>query len=85
MLGWYHFDQRDWPEAERWFARSLAWQPQPSAAEGLARTYIEQRRFDEADALAQAWVGRAPGLAEVIEQVEQQALWSGSEAGSATR
>jgi cellulose synthase operon protein C len=79
VLGWHHFGRRDWAEAERWFARSLDWQPSPSAAEGLARTYVEQRRFDEADTLAQAWVARAPGLAEVVELVEQQALWSGSE------
>jgi cellulose synthase operon protein C len=76
VLGWHHFDRRDWPEAERWFARSLEWQPGPSAAEGLARTYVEQRRFAEAEALARTWLGRAPGLAKVIEQVEQQALWA---------
>ena len=76
VLGWHYFDRRDWPEAERWFARSLEWQPAPSTAEGLARTYVEQRRFDEAEALARTWVGRAPGLAKVIEQVEQQALWT---------
>jgi tetratricopeptide (TPR) repeat protein len=76
VLGWYHFDRRDWPEAERWFARSLEWQPAPSAAEGLARTYVEQRRFDEAEALARTWAPRAPGFARVIEQVEQQALWT---------
>lgn len=76
VLGWHHFDRRDWAEAERWFARSLEWQPAPGAAEGLARTYVEQRRFAEAEALARTWAARAPGLAEVIGQVEQQALWA---------
>lgn len=76
VLGWHYFDQRDWTQAERWFARSLEWQPGPRAAEGLARTYIEQRRFDDAEKLARSWVGRAPDLAEVLDQVQRQAVWA---------
>jgi tetratricopeptide (TPR) repeat protein len=76
VLGWYAFDRSDWADAETWFGRSLAWKESPSAAEGLARTYMEQHRFEQAGALAAAWRERAPAFAPILADVERQRLWS---------
>jgi hypothetical protein len=81
VLGWYAFDRSDWADAETWFGHSLAWKESPSAAEGLARTYMEQHRFEEAGALATAWRGRAPAFAPILADVERQRLWSDLQGG----
>ncbi|HEX6142544.1 MAG TPA: hypothetical protein VFZ01_07495 [Geminicoccaceae bacterium] len=77
VLGWYHYEREDWPAAERWFERSLAWQPSGAAAEGLARTLMAVGEKERAAEIARAWSGREPKLAAVLSDLEGSAAVEG--------
>ena len=78
VLGWYYYDREDLPAAERWFERSLAWQPSGAAAEGLARTLMATGETARAEEIARRWSDRDPKLAAVLTDLEGSAAVSGS-------
>lgn len=76
VLGWYHFNRDDMPNAERWFESSMSWRANAKAAEGLGLVYTRQNRPEEAEQIALAWADRVDGLGDMLDSARLQQVWN---------
>jgi tetratricopeptide (TPR) repeat protein len=62
VLGWHFFDNLEFDEAELWFSKSMAFEPNEAAAVGLIVVAQRTRQREQERQLVAQWSGKFPTL-----------------------